>query len=80
MTVTNSKGYEVAPQHDCDQESHHLAAQLRVTEDMIMAATRCSDDMHALMADYCWRVAVTHGSSNEGFAMVDFHTLRREYL
>jgi hypothetical protein len=75
-TDTSSEGYEVAPQHDHDQESHHLAAQLRVSEDMIMAATRRSDDMHALMADYCWRASVAHGSSDEGFAMDDFHTLR----
>jgi hypothetical protein len=26
-TDTSSEGYEVAYQHDCDQESHHLAAQ-----------------------------------------------------
>jgi hypothetical protein len=49
----SSEGYEVEPQHDHDQESHHLAAQLRVSEDMITAATRRSDDMHALMVDYC---------------------------
>jgi hypothetical protein len=65
----------VVPQHDYDQESHHLATQLRVTEDMIMTTTR-SDDMHTLMADYYWRASVTHGSSDEGFSMVDFHTLR----
>jgi hypothetical protein len=46
----NSEGYEVAPQHDHDQEPHHLATQLRVSEAMIMAAARRSDDMHALMA------------------------------
>jgi hypothetical protein len=73
---TSSEGYEVAPLHDCDQESHHLAAQLRVGEDMIMAATGRSDDMHALRADYCWRASVAQGSSDEGFAMDDFHTLR----
>jgi hypothetical protein len=66
----------VAPQHDHDQESHHLAAKLRVSEDMIMAATRRSDDMHALMADYCWRASVAHGSADEGFDMDGFHTLR----
>jgi hypothetical protein len=75
-TDRSSEGYEVAPQHDHDQESHHLAAQLRVSEDMIMEATRCSDDMHALMADYCWRASVAHGSSDEGISMDDFHTLR----
>jgi hypothetical protein len=75
-TDSGSEGYEVAPQHDHDQESHHLAAQLRVSEDMIMAATRRSDDIHALMADYCWRASVAHGSADEGFDMDDFHTLR----
>jgi hypothetical protein len=72
----NSEGYEVAPQHDHDQEPHHLATQLRVSEAMIMAATRCIDDMHAVMADYCWRASVAHGSSDEGISMDDFHTLR----
>jgi hypothetical protein len=66
----------MAPQHDHDQESHHLATQLRVSEAMIMAATRRIDDMHAVMADYCWRASVAHGSSDEGIAMDDFHTLR----
>jgi hypothetical protein len=66
----------VAPQHDYDQESHYLTGQLRVSEDMIMAATRRIDDMHALMVDYCWRASVAHGSSDEGFSMDDFHTLR----
>jgi hypothetical protein len=66
----------MAPQHDHDQESHHLASHLRVSEDMIMAATRRSDDMHALMVDYCWRASVTHGSLYEGISMDDFHTLR----
>jgi hypothetical protein len=42
---------------------------------MIMAATRRSEDMHALMTDYFWRASVTHGSSVEGFCMDDFHTL-----
>jgi hypothetical protein len=73
---TSSEGYEVAPQHDCDQESHHLAGQLRVSEDMIRAATRRIDDTHTLVADYCWRASVAHGSSDQGFAMDDFHTLR----
>jgi hypothetical protein len=72
----SSEGYEVAPQHDHDQEPHHLAAQLRVSEAMIIAATRRIDDMHAVMADYCWRASMAHGSSDEGIAMDDFHTLR----
>jgi hypothetical protein len=70
----------VAPQHDHYQESHHLATQLRVSEDMIMIATRHSDDMHALLADYCWRASVAHGSSDEGFSMEDFHTLKERVL
>jgi hypothetical protein len=53
-----------------------LTRRLRVSEDMIMAATRRIDDMHAVMTDYCWRASVAHGSSDEGFAMDDFHTLR----
>jgi hypothetical protein len=47
---------------------------------MIMAATRRSDDMHALMGDYFWRASVAHGSSDEGFSMDDFHTLRERVL
>ena len=66
----------MAPQHDHDQESHHLAAQLRVSETMIRTSTRRTDDMHAVMIDYCWRASVAHGSSDEEIAMEDFHTLR----
>jgi hypothetical protein len=76
MVDTSSEGHEVAPRHDCDQESRHLAGQLRVSEDMIMAATRRIDDTHALVADYCWRASMAHDSSDGGFAMDDFHTLR----
>ena len=42
-----------------------------------METTRHSDDMHVLMEDYCWRESVAHGSSDEGFSMDDFHTLRK---
>jgi hypothetical protein len=73
---TSSEGREVAPQHDCDQESHHLAGQLRFSEDMIMAATRRCDDTHALVVDYCWRELVAHGSEDEVFSMDDLHTLK----
>jgi hypothetical protein len=76
MVDTSSEGHEVAPQHDCDQESRHLAGQLRVSEDMIMAATRRIDDTHALVADCCWRASMAHDSSDGGFSMDDFHTLR----
>jgi hypothetical protein len=50
---TSNERHEVVPQHGCDQESHHLAGQLRVSEAMIMKATRCFDDAHALVVDYC---------------------------
>jgi hypothetical protein len=51
---TSSEGHEVSPQHECDQESHYLVGQLRVSVDMIMAATRCIDDTHALVTNCCW--------------------------
>jgi hypothetical protein len=41
---TINERHEVAPQQDCDQESQNLAGQLRVSEDMIMEATKCIDD------------------------------------
>jgi hypothetical protein len=72
---TSSEGFEMAPQHDHDQESHHLATQLRVSETMIRTSTRRTNDMHAVMTDYCWRALVAHGSLDEEIAMEDFHTL-----
>jgi hypothetical protein len=42
---------------------------------MIREATRCIDDMHAVMENYCWRASVAQGSSYGGFSMDDFHTL-----
>jgi hypothetical protein len=77
---TSSERHEGVPQHDNDQESHHLALQLGVSEAMIREDTRHIGDMHAVMADYGWRASVAHGSSDGGFSMDDFHTLRREYL
>jgi hypothetical protein len=50
--------------------------QLIVTEDMIMVATRCMDDTHALVGDYCWRASMAHDNLDGGFSMDDFHTLR----
>jgi hypothetical protein len=50
---TSSEEHEVSPQDDSDHESCYLEKQLRVSEDMIMAATRRIDDTHALVADYC---------------------------
>jgi hypothetical protein len=72
----SSEGSKMAPQYDHDHESHHLAAQLSVSEAMISVDTRRIDDMHAVMADYCWRALVAQGSSDGGFSMDDFHTLR----
>jgi hypothetical protein len=72
---TSSDSHEGVPQHEYDQESHHLAAQLGVSEAMIRATTRHIDDMHAVMADYGWRASVAQGSSNGGCSMDDFHTL-----
>ena len=72
---TSSEEHEVEPQRDCDQESRHWTRQLRVSEDMIMAATRCIDDTHALVAGYCWMASMAHDSSDGGLAIDDFHTL-----
>jgi hypothetical protein len=44
---------------------------------MIMAGTRHIDDIHALMADYCWKASVAHDSLDGGFAIDDFHTLMK---
>jgi hypothetical protein len=74
-TDSGSEGYEVSPQHDHDQESHHLATQLRVSEDMIMVATRRIDDMYTLMADCCWRASLAHDSLDEAFSVDEFQTL-----
>jgi hypothetical protein len=73
---TSSERHEGVPQHDYDQESHHLATQLGVSEAMIRVATRHIDDMNVVMADYGWRASVAQGRSDGGFSMDDFHTLR----
>jgi hypothetical protein len=65
----------MAPQYEHGQKSHHLEAQLRVSEAMIREATRRIDDMNAVMEDYCWGASVTQGSLDGGFSMDDFHTL-----
>jgi hypothetical protein len=66
----------LAPQHGCDQESRYLAGHLRVSEDMIMAATRRIDGTHALVVDCCWRASLAHDSSGGGFSIYDFNTFR----
>jgi hypothetical protein len=40
-----------------------------------MAATRCIDDIHALVSCYCWRASMAHDSSYGGLAIGDFYTL-----
>jgi hypothetical protein len=57
-----------------------LAGQLRVSEDMIMAATRCIDDTHALVVGYCWRSSMVHDISHGGHAIDDFHTLKERVI
>jgi hypothetical protein len=71
----SSEWHEGVPQHDHDQEPHHLAAQLRASEAMIMVAARHIDDMQALMDDCCWRASMAHDSLDEAFSIGDFHTL-----
>jgi hypothetical protein len=73
---TSSERHEGVPQHDYDHESHHLVAQLGVSEAMIRETTRHIDDMHVAMEDYGWRASMAQGSSNGGFSMDDFHALR----
>jgi hypothetical protein len=45
-------------------------------EEMIIAATGRIDDTHTLVADCCWRESMAHDSSDGGFSMDVFHTLR----
>ena len=77
---TRSERHEVAPQQDCDQESRHLAGQLRVSEGMIMAVTRCIDDTHALVAGCCLRASMAQDSLDGGLVIDDFHTLRERVI
>jgi hypothetical protein len=53
-----SMSHKVTLQHDvdvCSCESHYLIGQLKVCEDMIVAAMRHLDDTHTLVVDFCWR-------------------------
>ena len=79
VDISNER-HEIAPQQDCDQESRHLARQLRISEDMIMVATRCIDDTHALVEVYCWRASIAHDSSYGGLVIDEFHTLRERVI
>jgi hypothetical protein len=72
---SSSERNEGVPQHDHDQEPHHLATQLRASEAMIMAAARHIDDMQALMDDCFWRESMAHDILDEAFSIGDFYTL-----
>jgi hypothetical protein len=47
---------------------------------MIMAATRCIDDTHALVVGYCWRALMAQDSLDGGLVIDDFHTLRERVI
>jgi hypothetical protein len=47
---------------------------------MIMVATRCIDDTHALVVGYCWRALMAHDSLDGGLVINDFHTLRERVI
>jgi hypothetical protein len=49
----SSGSHEVALLQGSVQESRNLAGQLRVGEDMIVAAISHIDDKHTLVAEYC---------------------------
>ena len=45
-----------------------------------MAATRCIDNTHALVAGYCWRASMAQDISYGGIRIDDFHTLRERVI
>jgi hypothetical protein len=47
---------------------------------MIMSATKCIDDTHALVAGYCWRASMEQDSLDGGIFIDDFHTLRERVI
>jgi hypothetical protein len=57
-----------------------LAGQLRISEGVIMAATRCIDDTHALVAGYYWRASMEQDSLYRGIFIDDFHTLKERVI
>jgi hypothetical protein len=74
-----SRSHEVALQHDvdvCSCESHHLTGQLKVHEDMIVAAMRHLDDTHTLVADFCWTTTMVQDNLGGDLSLVDFITLK----
>jgi hypothetical protein len=50
-------------------ESHYLVGQLKVRDDMTVVAMRHLDDTQALVAKYCWRVAVAHDNLGREFSI-----------
>jgi hypothetical protein len=74
-----SRSHKVALQHDvdvCSCESHHLTGQLKVREDMIVAAMRHLDDTHTMMDDFCWRATMAQDSVGVDLSVTDFITLK----
>ena len=51
---------------DSFHESHHLTGQLKVSEDIIIAAIKHFDDTHKLMENCCWKEE--HPRTHHNFA------------
>jgi len=68
----SSKSHEATLLQSSIPESQHLVGQLRVREDMIVAAMRHIDDTQALVAEYCWRATMTQGGPDGEFSLEDF--------
>jgi len=56
--------------------SHHLARQLKVNEDMIIAALTHFDNTHRLMVDYCWKAQGRHKGIEGELSLVDLQVLK----
>jgi hypothetical protein len=61
---------------DSSHEYHHLAGQLKVSEDMIIAAIKHFDDTHKSMANCCWRAPGTHKIFEGELSLANFQALR----
>jgi hypothetical protein len=57
-------------------ESHHLAGQLKVSEDVIFEAIKHFDDTHKLMENCCWRALGTHDNFEE-LSLAGFQCTRK---
>jgi hypothetical protein len=60
----------------CSYESHHLTGQLKVSEDMIVAAIKHFEDTHTLVADCCWKAPRTHDEFGGELSLAKFQALR----